>query len=771
MESKSFLRKITSNPIIQTLAMYVSGGWILIELLEYFIDHFNLNESIRNIFLIALLCGLPVAIIISWLVTRDRKEESKSMVSKKSSGIFARVFRHPVYSLPSMVIILLLIVLGIRYVNRNTKIKWAREEALIEIEQLFYERNFMPAFDLIKKAERYIAEDPEFIKLAGEVVTKTTFLTEPPGADIFIREYADSTKDWEYLGRTPIDSMEMPASTFYLMRIEKQDYTDILAAVTSHHDTVYRKLHPEGEIPEGMVHVYGFADDFSEGIFAPKNGFFMDRYEVSNEQYKVFMEQGGYRNKDYWKHEFIKNGEPLSWEEAMSEFTDRTGRPGPATWEASDYPEGQAYYPVSGISWYEASAYAEYAGKSLPTVYHWDSGSGLDFPAIWYLFAGAVRINSNFFGEGPEAVGKNQGITSFGAYDMAGNVREWCLNATQAGHMVRGGAWNDARYMFGNWGQLPSYDRSPKNGFRCVQYIDKDELPVEIFDTVQITKYRDYSKEEAVSDHTFNIYRNQFLYDSTALDAVLEERDKSADDWVMEKVTFNAAYGNERIIAYLYLPKNASPPYQTLIFFPGSYGVYDESIPESNWTLRFADYLLKNGRAVMFPVVKGTYERNDGLTSAMHMQNESHQYTDWLIKWSKDLSRTIDYLQDRPDIDQGKIGYYAHSWGGILGAVFPAVEDRFKLSILVVGGLKYKAYPEADAFNYVSRVKCPVLMLNGKYDLTFPFETTVKPFHDLLGTPEKDKHLHLYETDHYVAKADMIRETLNFLDTYFGPVE
>ena len=48
-----------------------------------------------------------------------------------------------------------------------------------------------------------------------------------------------------------------------------------------------------------------------------------------------------------------------------------TGRPGPSTWQGGTYPEGQDDYPVSGVCWYEAAAYAKYADKSLPTIYHW----------------------------------------------------------------------------------------------------------------------------------------------------------------------------------------------------------------------------------------------------------------------------------------------------------------------------------------------------------------------------------------------------------------
>ena len=62
-------------------------------------------------------------------------------------------------------------------------------------------------------------------------------------------------------------------------------------------------------------------------------------------------------------------------------------------------------------------------------------------------------------------------------------------------------------------------------------------------------------------------------------------------------------------------------------------------------------------------------------------------------------------------------------------------------------------------------------MLNGKYDYTFPFDNNVKPFYEFLGTPEKDKRLISYETDHYVPKNEMIKEVLNWCDIYLGPVK
>ena len=79
--------------------------------------------------------------------------------------------------------------------------------------------------------------------------------------------------------------------------------------------------------------------------------------------------------------------------------------------------------------------------------------------------------------------------------------------------------------------------------------------------------------------------------------------------------------------------------------------------------------------------------------------------------------------------------------------------------------------PEINPINYVSRVKVPTLMLNGKYDLNIPYETWVKPMYDLLGTPPDKKELKLYDTDHFIPREELIKETLIWLDRYLGPVK
>ncbi len=531
-----------------------------------------------------------------------------------------------------------------------------------------------------------------------------------------------------------------------------------------------RVLDKKGSIPEGMVRVPGTQTPLGE-----LDDFFIDRYEVTNKQYKKFIDSGGYRNREYWKHEFSKDGRILTWEEAMAEFIDQTGRSGPAAWQAGDYPEGQGDYPVLGVSWFEAAACAEFFGKTLPTAYHWGIARGEYTHMIMFFQLGGDAIFapfSNFQGEGPVPVGSLSGITSYGDYDMAGNVREWCFNKTQKGRLIRGGAWDDATYMFGNLSQVPAFDRSSKNGFRCALYPDPERIPESAFNLLELGETKDFYKEKPVADPIFQVYKAQFSYDKTNLNAKVESRDENSENWIQERITFDAAYGGERIIAILFLPKNTAPPYQTVIYFPGSQAIWRKSSKELESDMEFKvflSFIVKNGRAALYPVYKGTMERNFERPTPW---KNTHRQTEYRIQLVKDYKRCIDYLETRQDIDSQKLAYYGLSWGsGWPGVIIPAMEGRLKASVLLSGGLRDIGLPEVHPINYVTRVKTPTLMINGRYDSAFVYETSIKPLFDLLGTPDEHKELKLYETDHIPPRIEFIKETLAWLDRYLGPVK
>jgi hypothetical protein len=375
----------------------------------------------------------------------------------------------------------------------------------------------------------------------------------------------------------------------------------------------------------------------------------------------------------------------------MTEFVDQTDLPGPATWQAGDYPEKQENYPVSGISWYEAAAYAEFAGKSLPTGHHWGIARGEYTPMIiWFQFGGNALFVpfSNFQGEGPAPAGSNLGMTAFGAFDMAGNVKEWCWNETPKGRLIRGGAWNDNAYMFGNMSQAFPFDRSSNNGFRCAKYNDLENIPEAALGLIALGESKDFYKEKPVPDSIFEIYKEQFAYDKTDLNAQVEWKDESRDDWIQEQISFEAAYGGERMMGILFLPKNTAPPYQTVIYFPGVQAQWRQSSREIESDLEFKvflSFIVKNGRAVLYPVYKGTMERN---FQRPEPWENTHRQMEYRIQVVKDFRRCIDYLETRQDIDSQKLAYYGMSWGGYWpGVLIPAVEARLKASILLPGGL------------------------------------------------------------------------------------
>jgi cephalosporin-C deacetylase-like acetyl esterase len=147
-------------------------------------------------------------------------------------------------------------------------------------------------------------------------------------------------------------------------------------------------------------------------------------------------------------------------------------------------------------------------------------------------------------------------------------------------------------------------------------------------------------------------------------------------------------------------------------------------------------------------------------------------YRDHVIEWSQDVGRSVDYLETRPDIDHGKLAYMGVSWGAALGAILPAVEDRFKAVLLDSPGFfPAPCLPQVDQLNFAPRVKAPVLMLNGRYDYYYPPPTSQEPMFRLLGTPKEQKRRVVYDTGHDTPRTAVVKETLDWLDKYLGPVK
>jgi eukaryotic-like serine/threonine-protein kinase len=268
----------------------------------------------------------------------------------------------------------------------------------------------------------------------------------------------------------------------------------------------------------------------------------------------------------------------------------------------------------------------------------------------------------------------------------------------------------------------------------------------------------------------FRAYLSLYSYDRTELGAKVRSTDDSARDWRHETVELNAAYSSERMTVHVFLPKRASPPFQTLVYFPGINALHQRSSADGlTAMLNNADFVVRSGRALAYPIYKATHERQTELTS--DFPSTSTLFRDHVLMWSKDLQRTVDYLQTRSDIAPNRIGYLGRSWGAAMGTIMVATEPRLKLAIFFVGGFYFQhGRPEVEAVNFAPRVRVPSLMLNGRYDFFFPVDASQRYMFKLIGVPESQKRWVVYETSHSLPRVAMVEETLRWIDQYFGPV-
>jgi formylglycine-generating enzyme required for sulfatase activity len=313
-------------------------------------------------------------------------------------------------------------------------------------------------------------------RIAGTIAAETN----PPSALVSVRRVGTSDPSQISasvpVGRTPIAARPLVAGE-YIIDVSAAGFLPVrfrarLAPGQALHVT--RQLVAADRAHEGMVPVpAGVANVPGHASQTP--AFLIDAHEVTNEDFARFVTAGGYSNAAFWPDTMIVDGRTVPRSEALRKFVDRTNLPAPRTWSGGRVPDGKARHPVSGVSWYEASAYARWAGKELPTYAQWwraamDTAAD-GFP--WGTDTKTADKRANFSQAGTREVGTlPSGVSAFGCYDMAGNVREWLRDA-QPGNSrrgVTGGSFLDEIYMF-EPSHIEHFDLAYANeaiGFRLV---------------------------------------------------------------------------------------------------------------------------------------------------------------------------------------------------------------------------------------------------------------------------------------------------------------
>ncbi len=635
-----------------------------------------------------------------------------------------------------------------------------RLEILPRVQQLIEERDHVAAFLLAREAQEALPDDPLVQKLLRDCTTSATLTSEPPGARVQVQAYAAPEAEWLDLGPTPIQGIRVPEGHLRI-RLTLPEHEPWVAGRNFRFGPIHVQLTSEGGERAGMVRVEA-GDVHSGGVRIDLDPFWIDRLEVTNREYQRFVDAGGYRSRDHWRFPVRKDGRELAWEEAMDLFRDTTGRPGPAGWELGRFPEGKGDLPVTGVCWYEAAAYAAFAGKELPTVHHWRHAAGLEG-----FFADILQF-SHFGGSGPRPAAMGDGVSLHGTLNMAGNVSEWCFNQTGHERYLVGGSWLDPPYVFHDPLARDPLTRESDGGFRCAVY----DAPVAAQVTAPVDGLiHDFTGVEPAGDQLFQAFLSLYRFDPSPLNARVESRDDSSPYWRHEVASLDAAYPGERVQVHLFLPRDAPPPWQTVVFAPGSESLRLTSSAEiATSGMSFVDFLPRAGRALVHPIFKETFDRN----TPADPRSGPQSVRDLVVAWSKDLQRTLDYLETREDIDSSRLAFSGLSFGAEFGPIYLVVEPRFRTAVLLGGGFDddhmLEEPPEIQPWHFAPRVRIPVLMLNGLNDFLFPLETAQKPFFDLLGTPAADKRHVVSPGGHAPDKKVVIRETLDWLDRYLGPV-
>jgi formylglycine-generating enzyme required for sulfatase activity len=674
---------------------------------------------------------------------------------------------------------------------RSANVRWATRQIPV-IEALVRSGRTFEAYHQAVRALNYLPGESKLTRLMPRISDSLTVMSQPSGARIYLSRFGSRARGGELprklVGTTPLLELVIPRDD-YVISVEKEGYVPFQRTRSGAtykgleglfpSTPIQSTLQPVSEAPAGMVFIPGgnyrlVALRRPTDAEVPLDDYWIDRCEVTNREYKEFIDAGGYQNQQFWRYEFEKDGRQLSREEAMLELCDSTGQPGPRGWSHGSYPQGQGDHPVTGIAWYEAAAYAVFRGKRLPTIFQWEnaarngSTSPLGVVMPWGLWQGSVAGRANLSTAGAVPVGRLPfGMSPFGCYDMAGNVSEWCLNETSQGFIASGGSWASLPQAWGYFGIYPGFQRSDEIGFRCAWIppdAEGDQGAMRINVDEEAPNFVPAPEAEVKS--RFAIYEEGYDRDAPLNAHIIDDRETS--EWRRQKIVFLGADG-EPAPAYLFLPKNAEPPYQAIHLFPGgdvNYGM--RTVPESV-AAEHAPH-IRHGRALFVVVLKGYLERDPAPPAWMAHNKGEIEFVIPFRRYFADLRRGLDYLETRDDIDVSRVAFLACSVAGPV-IVLPAIEPRYAAVILSGAGIEKshaQLHPAANPIDFAPLIKQPKLLIHGRFDESYPPATALDPLFDLLPGSKKKV---LLECGHRIEPETHAREIDAFLDKEFGPVK
>ena len=748
MESQdTIFDKLKQSKVFKVLSGYAIAAFVTVQVASLVSDSFGLEEEFMQNIIIVFLVILPFIALVAW-------------AASSKYGTFK----------------ILGISLFLLFTGYGTgSYIWVNSYMLPQVKDYLSEDDNVSAWLTSSKINSFapffssISNDSDDISALAEIKT------QQDGVSISWRAY-DSNDEWRLIGRSPIQPLRLPRGILQF-KLEKEGYETSYFSSSNPSLKLYNSpvefgwslepinIQPQGSIPPGMTYIQG-------GNFIPAltgagvdpvylHPFYIDKFEVTNKDFKGFMDAGGYSNSQYWvEMDFIQDGVSLSFEQAQEIMIDSTGMTGPAGWEVGTYLQGTENKPVTGISWYEALAYARYKGNILPPMYHWAKAA---FPPDEIISPISPKLlkTSNFSREKIKDIGRGEG--AYGTFDMAGNAKEWVWNIFGGRGLTLGGAFDEPTYLASQTSPQPRMDRSLKNGFRTARLINPRDLNP-FGDPIETQAPKDLSFYKPMNDEVFKVYSRSFEVDSSKPKSKVIYVDDSHPIWIKERISIEVGYNEEIMDMLIFKPKNSFGPSSPVVIHPGSnYYSTPPEIDDINPGEFSLDFLIKSGKTLVWPAWKGSLNRMPATRSG---GDRMRDFRNLYIAWVGDTNKTLDYLETRNDIDTDNIFYLGMSYGALFNTHTLLFENRYKGAILYVGGVFPTYPPLVDGINHMPRINTPFLMLNGEQDYLVP-KSSAMYFYQSTGTPEKDKKIVFYDSGHWpLPRNQMIKETLDFIKKY-----
>lgn len=445
---------------LSALGIYAAGSWVVLQVVDVLKQNLGLPPWTFSLALTLLLIGLPVVLATAWLQGRAQSFPP----SRAGDRGAERGARRPP---------------GSRHLFtwRNAAIGGLGAMALwgvVATAWLVRERASASG-EGGGSPGTAVAEGPTGL-LAVRSRPAGAEVEASPVASVSEGTFAPAIR----LGTTPVAGARMPAGET-VVRLGGGDYEPLTLLVrVPDTDTavVSAELLPSSPLASGMVVVSaGVAPPAAGGV--PIAAFLLDRHEATNREYAAFMADDGYATASLWPDTLVIEGERLRREDGLARLMDATGAPGPRTWSGSIFAAGKGDEPVTGVSWFEARAYCLWQGKRLPTLAQWWRGAlaAGDRQYPWGDEGETLRYRANFEASGPVVVESLPlGVSPFGAFEMAGNVREWLRREDDDARSALsvGGSWQDPEYTFSvEWQEeLPLGFANETTGFRCARHLE-----------------------------------------------------------------------------------------------------------------------------------------------------------------------------------------------------------------------------------------------------------------------------------------------------------